>query len=274
MAARACTLNGVGPHALEAFQIAGFESIAHENDATRPGGEASRIAVLVSSCESYYKTSLPLLLTTLVRSRIRPCDIFVVIGDAEEAGSAVMSLPQIGEFTAHFITCVNLDNNALLWAVADTRPELAEYEWAFLLHDTTMVQAGFGARLPEVLAVHLEESPDMAALKLCPHLSMSMGYYRLDALRTVRDELLAGACYDNSLESRLLVKVRPDIEDHAFNLIASSGGQIEFIRHGVDTIAVLQSPYGGANRRCEVWNEPGLLKFKANWCVVPMHVDL
>lgn len=223
-----------------------------------------RVAVLVSSCCGYVQKTIPLLLETMRDAGVSANDVYVVVGGAPDHEQASFSIDGF-RVSACFVTHNNFDNTALIWAVEHLRG----YDYAFLLHDTTAVLPGFAERLLDVPSAHA----DAAAIRLSDgEPSMSMGWYCVDALKAAASAIVA---LKSDAVGPEALQTKAATEDAVFEIVAAAGGRVTSIAKGPSSVmAQLVTTYGGVERRVEQWDTPGLLKFKANWNVRPMHAHL
>ncbi len=218
-------------------------------------------AVVVNSCLSYHRATLPPLLRSLRHAGVPPDDVFVVVGDAPGPGHTATDGVRLW-----FVPWSNIDDTALIWCVTpEGREALRDREWVFYMHDTTAVMPKFGhevsARLPASPVV-----PAAVPLKQFP--SMSMGYYRLRDLWTAGDVVLALRNDDTSEHGRAKAKNAPGLEDGLFKLLLGRGHVSypdDVLNPGDCVKNADESPYGGVVRVRETWDVPGLYKYKANW---------
>lgn len=238
-----------------------------------------RIAVLVNACAPYFQSTVPPLLASLHGAGVRDCDVYVVVGECEEEHDAEMNIEEINyRVHAYFVGHANIDNNALIWAVGPQGKEvLKEYDWVFMMHDTTMALPEFGTLLPRVLTdLREDETKETAScIQLIWEYSMSMGFYRVKCLNSIADEILATKSTDFSDKARLALK--HIVEDQVFKMLLAKFGRKTwfFIKRKCDGVANVESPYGGAHRIRETFAIPGIYKFKANYTnQSPMHVQL
>jgi len=228
------------------------------------------VAVLVTSCDAFCRATLPPLLASLDEAGVPRRDVFVVAGDAQERART-----EVCGQTVTLVTWCNMDNNGLLWAVSDEGLEaLAAYDWLFYVHDTTVAMPHFAAGLRDCLAEQLARDPEVAAVCLHAEFSMSMGYYRLSALREIGPWLLSTASHDHDPARKLEVKTW--VEDSAFRRIGDTlgGGRVGCIDSTYSYEDGLPSPYGGVPRRREAWPRPGLYKYKGSWCLSRLQLSL
>jgi len=196
------------------------------------------VAILISSCEKYYKQSVPVLLASMDVPREH---IHVVVGEcAEESDDGQI----------HFRRWANFDNNALIWAAS--APEMERYTWVFNLHDTCECEPGFWNKiqpLPEY------EPYDVAKLISCDY-SMCIGLYRTSFLQSVKskiDELISYAPGD--------LHVKSNTEDRIFNMTQN----MTSMNSHMIVIDECPNRYGTATGRvCEHYTTVGLKKYKAN----------
>lgn len=251
-----------------------FFKRVHRSDTTMV---STTVAILVNSCVSYFRSTLPPLLRSLHVAGVDPADVFVIVGDATESitgGQGPAAKPVAGymhveecnnKYRFWFVPWSNIDDNALIWAVtAEGREALRDREWIFYIHDTTTVMPKFGA---DVLA-RVPTSP-VPALPLKRFPAMSMGYYRLQDLWAAGDAVLAKRNDDTSEQGRARAKNAPGLEDGVFRLLLGRD-QVAYPAdalnpEGCEAVHVDRSPYDGVQRIRETWDVPGLYKFKANW---------
>ena len=226
------------------------------------------VAIVVNSCLSYHRHTLPPLLASLRRAGVDPADVFVVVGDAPEHATSDEAAARVW-----FVPWSNIDDTGLIWAVSpEGREALRGREWIFYLHDTTSVMPKFGhdvqaRRLPPSSAD--DTAAPIAAVPLKPFPAMSMGYYRVAALWGAGEAILATRNDDTSEQGRVRAKNVPDMEDGVFRLLLGR----DHVTYPGDVLnphecAVHRedgSPYGGVTRIRETWDVPGLYKYKANW---------
>lgn len=219
------------------------------------------VAILVNSCLSYHRSTLPPLLGSLHRAGVHSGDVFAVVGDAPTADTGRMTTDDGYEARLWFVPWSNIDDTALIWAVSpEGRDVLRDREWVFYLHDTTTVMPKFGH---EVLA--RTPSDDVPAVPLRQFPSMSMGYYHLPALWAAGDANLLTPNDDTSERGRTKLKNAPGAEDGVFRLLLGRDQPGRVLNPHGCAVHTDVSPYGGVPRIKETWDVPGVYKFKANW---------
>lgn len=218
-----------------------------------------RVAVLVTSCHAFHEITLPPLVLSLYAKGVPEQDIYVVVGDAPAA---------VTDGSYRFVTWHNMDNNGLIWAVSpEGRQALSGYEWVLYLHDTTTTTFDVDTLL--------DTAPTDAAVnaaQVCPWPSMSMGYYRTSALwhPDVSSFLLDSVNYDPGLR----LQVKQHVEDSVFNRLKSVFGEDAVIVLNPRLIDVGTASKYASVRKVEYAVRPGIMKFKANWNVAPLKLEL
>jgi hypothetical protein len=236
-----------------------------------------RIALLVSSCMKFHKTTLPVMLNSMARHGVHFEDVFVIIGDAPEYASGTMTVA--GErVKVFYVPFTSFDHNAMMWMLAYKPRELKPYAWVFQLHDTIEVLPHFKQSLRDVLKGIVEDNPNVAAARLSTGPAMSMGYYKTSALHKHAHHLLRLLNHDTSPENRTRHKdTAIENEDGAFRILVDQGEDVSCLS-GDDADEVvydIPSPYDtDTRRRRELWLKPGFYKYKGNWGVAKSHVDL
>ena len=240
---------------------------------------AGRIALLVSSCLEFHKTTLPVLLDSISQTGVASEDVFVVVGDAPAYSEGYLVIHTSFKVRAFYVPFTCFDHNALMWMLHSRTPEMDPYSWVFQVHDTTTFVREFQTSLADVLEEHLDEEPTLGALRLSDGFSMSMGYYKKDALYAHRKALLERMLNGDTRPETRVEHKGNHIEDGAFKLMASKGVVVRSIT-GPDPSELLYdvpSPYdrsGSAMRRRQLWARPGLYKYQANYGQAPWHVNL
>jgi hypothetical protein len=213
------------------------------------------IAVLVNSCHEYHEKTLPVVLSSLARAGVDASRIFVVVGDSPRESKETVVVGEV-DYNVWKVTECNVDTTALIWAVGkDGQEALLPFEYVFYVHDTVEVLPVFGENLDATLDAW--QNPDALMLG---HLSMSTGYYNLDALRRLETKILALANRDPERRS----SIKPGSEDQVFRMMQDEGMVVKNLGQYCDVDETLQ-PYGGQKRQRETWALPGFVKYKANW---------
>ena len=208
------------------------------------------IKIGVSSNIKFYKTSLPILLPSLIESGIHHDDIHVFIGGYDEYHK------EINEgIHYHFVNHNSLDNTALI-EICDKE---IESEYWFIIHDTCKVGDNFKTLLYNIP----EDKPDKIALRNCP--SMCIGTYSYKFLMSNKERIMSIKNTDYSIEGIKNVKLWAiNNEDYllwktnplpiVYNNIHNWEIKDYINWYGTDTI-----------RRTEYYPSLDLYKNKSNW---------
>ena len=137
----------------------------------------SKINICISTHKNYYKKTLPILITSLMKSGCLPEDIYVFCG-----GNDSFSSQKLKNGSNFFEVDYNSFDYTALIGIVDQ--DIEEENW-FLLHDTCRV----GNNFYELLKNNTDFSKDRIALKARP--SMSMGFYRKSFLKENKDFLFS-----------------------------------------------------------------------------------
>lgn len=224
------------------------------------------IAIVVTSCEKYYKHTLPMLLTSLKSAGIRAENVFVVVGQSSYECDSSFGMDDDYIVRSYHRTYANMDNNGMLWVVSDKgREALQEYKWMFYMHDTCVVDQNFNQSLHETFQLYYTSSTK--AMRLYHQFSMSMGYYSLDAVwsPSVVEYLTRATNYNTS--DSAMQDVKYTCEDKVF---------VEISQAFPDSVVCLPNNYIVRNLSCEIygtsvprivesWQYPKFDKYKANW---------
>lgn len=223
---------------------------------------SSRVAVLVTSCEKYASTTVPLALESLVREGLSLEDVFVVVGQSAEERDG-----NFNGAASFWRRWANMDDNGLIWAVQeDGARRLEPYEWVFYMHDTCEAAPGFREGLRACVSEFAGRGTE--ALRIHAPFSMSMGFYRVAGLQRVRSEVLGAVNYD-ATEGAIL-RVKSKVEDRVFRLLESAVLPNE---HAI--VERDARRYGTTTPRIvEEWRLPHLFKYKANHGQLPEKILL
>jgi hypothetical protein len=205
---------------------------------------------------SYYKTTLPRLLNSLSTSGWdTQKHTYIVVGEADKASEDTVD----GHDTPiYFCKYINVDNNGLIWASSPCGVNaLKPYDWIFYLHDTCVVKPEFTKRLLAKIP-----SPDeYIGMKVCTSWSMSIGLYHVPSLHTQSMRTYLQHSINLTLDP---VSMKSRVEDVVFDELRKYGN-IGQLNKRYSDCKYVGSVYGEAHRRTEVFDWPGIHKYKANW---------
>jgi hypothetical protein len=127
---------------------------------------ATKVALIVNTCDAYYRKTIPWFIQHAIQSKIQPEDILVVVGESEtnnpllfqiHCPSASPDVPQTTgpetapetQYNRVFCPYVNIDFNAAIFLsqTQQGRKWISEYTHFFYLHDTTQCLPQLGDRL-------------------------------------------------------------------------------------------------------------------------------
>ena len=102
------------------------------------------IAVIVNSCLSYYKTTLPFVLKSATAAKIPLSSIYIVIGECDEE-----RIDSSNEYTLIFTRYVNVDYNGIVYFTQTSHglDVLKQYTHFFYMHDTITFMDHFWDRI-------------------------------------------------------------------------------------------------------------------------------
>lgn len=238
------------------------------------------VIVLVNTCARYYDRTVPQLLESLVRVGGVPATaIHVVVGECEAAEDVVRA----DGGADHRVPYANMDNNALIWAACDVdETGLPADVWAFYLHDTCEVRAGFWERVVAKageLAGAGAAAGGYRAARIHTPFSMCIGLYAMATLRSeeIRGDLRAKINLNRSPEAILRIKTDlGGLEDYVFKQIAKRWPSSVWIYPNKCEIVQRDArPYATDTPRIyEYYSDPGVVKIKANWGQGAVHIRL
>lgn len=208
------------------------------------------IKIAVATNKKFYKSTLPLLTDSLLKSGIQPQDIHVFNAGFDEYSNEIQE-----GITMHYIDHNSYEYSPLIEIVDK---EIEATYW-FLIHDTCQVGPNFKHLLYNIPS----SLPEKIALTTSP--SMTIGTYRYDYLLSIKDRLMPIKNTDYSHESLLnwkrwgvpnedyiLWKTEP------YPMMYGDGSQGIVVGHGnwYDSDVI---------RRTEYFSTLDLYKNKSNW---------
>ena len=99
---------------------------------------SNRIAIVVNSCLSFYKKTIPVLLKSAINANINFEDIYIVVGDCDEETGFNKETYDSKEYNISFCRYVCIDYNAAIY-ITQTESGLSaikKYTHFFYIHDT------------------------------------------------------------------------------------------------------------------------------------------
>ena len=206
-----------------------------------------KIRFAISSHLDFHTSTLPILVPSLIKCGVPPCDIIVAIAGCRRKRAS----RKLYGVKCDFVTHNSFDLTGLINVIE--RGYRSDY-W-FLMHDTCFAGPDFYnlvRRIPENL-------PDSVALKR--EFSMNMGAYSQKYLRRIKAELLS--CRNSSLDPASIQKCKQwavEHEDIFLHPIRHVYGNDEpVITTGVSVYRT------GTPRNIEYYRQLDLHKVKANW---------
>lgn len=198
---------------------------------------------IVSSHVDYYRTTLPVLLTSLGAAQVSMDDVIVYVAGAERRNSGYL-----GSCRAHFVDHNSFEHTSLIEFAAQP-----EGDSAFMLHDTTEAGPNFGALSAGV--ARCEHAP------ADPSGWTNMGYFSTDFLRENAD-------YLESL--RNCSKRRAQMSERVFTRLADPCGS-----YGPRPPREMgqSKPYAGSPRLKVYYPELDLYKHMANHAGAGQHLS-
>ena len=221
-------------------------------------GEDGKVAIVINTCLSYLDVTVPKLLVSLREAGTPMRNVHIVVGETPPFECRDIAYE---DAYAHFVPYGNMDNNGLVWASSGTSAEsaLRGYDWIFYLHDTCLVKPSFWNLA--VVAADMHAGYDAARIQ--PGSSMCIGLYSLPALRTphMLDQIHRITNLDCTPTK--VYDIKSICEDQVFNLLGRVG---VLNNHQTHLDLDLPNPYSTKVVRIqEVYDNPGVIKLKANW---------
>jgi hypothetical protein len=230
--------------------------------------------LLINSCFKYYLTTVPVLMESLIASGVPVERIHIVVGETpnHECRDDTFMMASI-----HFVQYANMDNNALFWLALDASPFLQPGDWVFYLHDTCTVEPYFWTKLCDKGNEESFLSNHVAGKIHGQGPSMCIGWYSVRALRDERilDAICADVNTDGSPDRVLAIKNDlHKLVDHVFRLLETIGAVWAY----PNTCKVVERDvqmYGTPTLRIvELYEDPGIIKYKANHDPSRLHIRL
>jgi beta-1,4-mannosyl-glycoprotein beta-1,4-N-acetylglucosaminyltransferase len=229
------------------------------------------VAVILTSCLKFYKTTLPFIVESAKKANIPFKNLYIVIGEADEN-----KIDSSNEYTLIFTRFVNVDNTGVIWfsQTSSGLKTLKHYTHFFYTHDTVVFLEQFWKRL-QYHSLHCD-----SYIKLQQHASKTSGFLNVDwFIKNKKDFFSYFANTDKSLcwnyktsenipRENTIRSLFPKIneylnEDMIFEYANKYQPIGDVFQNTINQYLVKQ--YGDTERLANVYEDPGLIKFQANY---------
>ena len=230
------------------------------------------VAVVVNSCLSYYKTTLPILLKTAASAKIPLRNLYVVIGECDEE-----RIDTSNEYTLIFTRYVNIDYNAAVYFTQNTYglDTLKEYTHFFYMHDTASFMDHFWSN------IQAHAKTCSSYIKLVPRGSKSTGLFSVDWFIENKKELMSYIANtdkslrmnyktsDNFPREKLIRSKFPNLyeyicEDAVFNYVNKEPTGPVFENNEPIDYSNIAKVYSNQDRLVIPFKNPGIIKYQVN----------
>jgi beta-1,4-mannosyl-glycoprotein beta-1,4-N-acetylglucosaminyltransferase len=228
-------------------------------------------AVILTSCFKFYKTTLPFILESANKANIPLQNLYIVIGESDEN-----RVDNSNGYTLIFTRFINIDYTGVIWFTQTTLgvKTLKQYTHFFYTHDTVVFLESFWKRLQ----YHSLNCNKYIKLQLCG--SKSSGLFNVDWFLTNKKELLS---YFANTEKSLLWNYktsenipRKDLIQSLFSNLSEYLNEDSVFDFGPNYQPIgdvfqntihryLVKQYSDQERLANVYEDPGLIKFQANY---------
>jgi hypothetical protein len=243
--------------------------------------KTTKIALLINSCEAFYKTTLPQFIHHAKQTGIPFEQIYAVIGESsQEHPQLNQILPQPQPEPYNIIHCpyINIDYNAASYftQTPQGREELQKYTHFFYIHDTADLMPHFWEKIQE----HAEVCTEY--IKLTNTHTKNIGLFSVPWFLENKSFFLENIKNTDPQYKRdyktgwfpnkeWLYKNIPHLcpwnlgEDCLFNYNDSTGEPMgDFFHNEVQTF--LANFYGSTEtRKVSIYQAPGVVKYQTNW---------
>ena len=228
-------------------------------------------AVIVNSCMKYYKTTLPPLIESAKKAGIPLRNLYISVADADEN-----SIDQSNGYTLIFTRFVMDGTYSYFLQTSEGLAELTKYTHFFLTHDTSIFLEQFWKNIQE----HSKKCSSY--IKMEELTSKSIGFFNVDWILKNKKEVLSYFCNtDSSLlwnyktgknvpfEDKILslpnIYFRHINEDQMFDYDGPNQKPLgDVFKNDIKRYIVHQYS-SEIDRLANVYEDPGLIKFQANF---------
>jgi len=231
----------------------------------------SSVAVIVNSCEKFYKTTLNLFIQSAIKANIPKHNIYFVVGECNEETDIIKE----EYYNIIFCKYTNIDYNGIIYFTQTERGinELQKYTHFFYTHDTTFLMDHFWEKI-----INYSQNCD-SYIKLQEISSKNIGLINVEWFIKNKKELFS--YYINYNKSLLLEYKSANFpnkeliysnfknlpkwlnEDAIFSFTENFEPTGDFFKNNI--LLFKQAVYNNTERLGTVYNEPGIIKFQANW---------
>jgi beta-1,4-mannosyl-glycoprotein beta-1,4-N-acetylglucosaminyltransferase len=227
-------------------------------------------AVIVNSCMKFYKTTLPYVLESANKAHIPLRNLYIVVGEADEN-----KIDTSNGYTLIFTRFVNEAITAAIYFTQTSKgiEELKKYTHFFYTGDTILFLESFWKRL-EDHSFHCD-----SYIKVETIASKSTGFFNVDWVLNTKKNLIS--CFANTDKSLLwnyktgeniprenIIRSFPNLypylnEDMLFEYGPERSPMGSVFQNTINRYLVKQ--YSDQERLASVYEDPGLIKFQANY---------
>jgi hypothetical protein len=248
---------------------------------TTPSPTKFKIALLINSCQAFYKTTLPQFLHHAKQTGIPLEHIYAVVGETEQEHPQLNQiLPQPLPEPYHIIHCpyINIDYNAAIFftQIPEGREELQKYTHFFYIHDTADLMPHFWEKI-QTYAENCKEY-----IKLSQTHTKNIGLFSVPWFLQNKTEFLkhiqnTDPQYKRDYKSGWfpnkdwLYQNIPRLcpwnlgEDCLFDYDDETKEPLGSFFHN-DVSSFLANFYGSSEpRKVSIYQEPGIVKYQKNW---------
>ncbi len=232
----------------------------------------SEIAIIINTCQKFYKNTLPIIIDSAKKLQIPANNIYVVVGEADEETDIIKT----HDFNIIFCKYINIDYNGIIYFTQTERGlnELLKYTHFFYTHDTSCFIENFWEKIK-----NYSQKCD-SYIKLQYSTAKNIGLINVHWFIKHKKELFSYYInYDKSLKmdyksanfpnkdliySKFKNLPRWLNEDAMFLFDDNFEPNGDFFKN--DHLYQFIKPiYNNSDRLGTVYNEPGIIKFQANW---------
>lgn len=230
------------------------------------------IAIIINSCQEFYKTTVPFIIDSAKKSHIPANNIYIVVGESDDESDII----KMDDYNIVFCKYINIDYNGVIYFTQTERGlnELQKYTHFFHTHDTSCFIENFW----EKIITYSQKCESY--IKLQYSCTKNIGLFNVDWFIKHKKELLSYYInYDKSLKMDYKSANFPNknfiyskftnlprwLNEDALFLFTENFEPIGDVFKNDILHQFKKQIYGNSQRLGTIYNEPGIIKFQANW---------
>lgn len=240
----------------------------------------SSIAIIINSCQKFYKTTIDPIIESAKRANIPSQNIYVVVGESDDE----TPITRNPDYNIVFCKFVNIDYNGIIYFTQTTNGsnELKKYTHFFYIHDTCKFMPSFWRKIRDYARTC------ETYIKLESIGSKNIGLINVEWFLNNKKELFS--YYINYDKSLAMLYKDGDFPNKDFiykrfnNLAKWLNEDCLFIFDNFNPIgqvfnnpmkkSYIEKTYSKEDRKATEYLEPGIIKYQKNWGQAPWNLDL